>query len=52
VERLRAPAFPVDEVVVEVMTRSTCDARLSLESSRKRHLPGADGLDAGAPPLM
>lgn len=48
VERLCAPDFPAEDVVVELITRSTCEARLSLESLRKR--PGPDGF-AGARPL-
>ena len=36
VDRLRAASLPADEVVVDVITRSTCEARLSSESLRRR----------------
>lgn len=41
-DRLRAAAFSADEVVVDVITRSTRDARLSEESFRRR--PGPAGM--------
>lgn len=34
-DRLRAASLPADEVVVDVITRSTCEARLSSESFRR-----------------
>ena len=46
VERLRAAALP-EEVVVDVITRSTCDARLSEESFRRSWLAGPVGLGVG-----
>lgn len=46
VERLRAAALP-EEVVVDVITRSTCEARLSEESFRRSWLAGPVGLGVG-----
>lgn len=47
VERLRAAALP-EEVVVEVITRSTCEARLSEDLLRRSWLAGPVGLEVGA----
>lgn len=45
-ERLRAADLPAEEVVVDVMTRSTWEARLSDESWRRR-VCAAEGLLVG-----